>query len=103
MPAANQKLVRQLLLILASILSNSNSRKPVREVYHILLCSFRLIQLQYASVKVLTGVSIAAVLAALPFLSSTVRQREQAVANMRDAAIDAKDEARNARLRTSSK
>ena len=53
--------------------------------------------------QVLAGVSIAAVLAALPFLSSTVREREQAVASMRDAAIDAKDEARNSRLRTSSK
>lgn len=52
--------------------------------------------------KVFAGVSVAGILAALPFLSSTVREREQAVANMRDAAIDAKDEARNSRLRTSS-
>lgn len=55
------------------------------------------------ALQVLAGVSIAGILAALPFLSSTVREREQAVANMRDAAIDAKDEARNSRLRTSSK
>ena len=57
----------------------------------------------HLEIQVLAGVSIAAILAALPFLSSTVREREQAVANMRDAAIDAKDEARNSRLRTSSK
>ena len=53
--------------------------------------------------QVLSGVVIAAIVAGLPFLSSTVREREQAVANMRDASLDAKDEARNARLRTSSK
>ena len=46
------------------------------------------------------GVTAALILAGLPFLSPTVRQREQAVAEMRDAALDAKDNARNARMRT---
>lgn len=37
-------------------------------------------------------------IAALPFISKTVRQREQNVAAMRDAVMDAKDDARSARL-----
>jgi hypothetical protein len=46
------------------------------------------------------GVAGACVLAALPFLNKTVYQREQQVAQMRDAVMDAKDEARNSRLST---
>ncbi len=38
-------------------------------------------------------------LAGLPLLNKTIYQREQNVANMRDSAADAKDAARNARLR----
>ena len=41
-------------------------------------------------------------LAGLPFLNKTVYQREQNVAQMRDNAMEAKDAARNARLRVSS-
>ncbi len=56
---------------------------------------------QVASKKgVFLGVSAALVLGALPFVSKTVRQRENNVAAMRDAAIDAKDAARDSRLRT---
>ena len=51
--------------------------------------------------QVIAGVGAALILSALPFLSPKVREREQAVANMRDASLDAKDEARNSRLRTS--
>jgi len=50
--------------------------------------------------QVFAGVTAALIIAGLPFLSSTVRQREQAVAEMRDAALDAKDSARNARMRS---
>jgi len=38
------------------------------------------------------------VIAAMPFAFKEVRAREQAVAEARDSAYDAKDEARNARL-----
>jgi hypothetical protein len=41
----------------------------------------------------------ALVLAGLPFLNSTIRRKETEVANMRDSVLDAKDDARNARLR----
>lgn len=47
---------------------------------------------------VFLGVTAACVLAGLPLLSKAVRQREQEVAEMRDAVYDAKDAARNARL-----
>lgn len=47
---------------------------------------------------VLVGVVGAMVVAGIPFISKTVRQREQKVAEMRDAVYDAKDAARNARL-----
>jgi hypothetical protein len=47
---------------------------------------------------VLLGVTAAMVVAGLPFLSKAVRQREQQLAEMRDAVYDAKDAARNARL-----
>ena len=52
---------------------------------------------------VLFGVSAALVIGALPFLSRTVRKREENVAAMRDAAADAKDNARDQRLRTTSR
>lgn len=48
---------------------------------------------------VLFGVIGFVTLAGLPLLNKTVYQREQNVANMRDSAQDAKDAARNARLR----
>ena len=54
----------------------------------------------YFVFQVFAGVTAGLILAGLPFLSSTVREREQAVAEMRDAALDAKDNARNARMRT---
>lgn len=38
------------------------------------------------------------VLCGLPFLSKTIYEKEQKVAEMRDASYDAKDEARNQRL-----
>lgn len=47
---------------------------------------------------VLGAVAVAMVIAGLPFLNKTVWQREQNVAAMRDAALDAKDDARSARL-----
>lgn len=47
---------------------------------------------------VFLGVTAAFIVAGLPLLSKAVRQREQAVAEMRDAVYDAKDAARNARL-----
>lgn len=52
---------------------------------------------------VLFGVSAALVIGALPFVSKTVRKREANVAAMRDAAADAKDSARDQRLRTPSR
>lgn len=48
---------------------------------------------------VLFGVGGFMLLAGLPLLNKTVYQREQNVANMRDSAADAKDAARNAKLR----
>jgi len=48
---------------------------------------------------VLLGVGGFMLLAGLPLLNKTIYQREQNVANMRDSAADAKDAARNARLR----
>ena len=48
---------------------------------------------------VFAGVAGFMVLAGLPLLNKTIYQREQNVANMRDSAMDAKDAARNARLR----
>ena len=48
---------------------------------------------------VLFGVGGFMLLAGLPLLNKTIYQREQNVANMRDSAADAKDAARNARLR----
>lgn len=50
---------------------------------------------------VLIGVLGFMTLAGLPLLNKTIYQREQNVANMRDSAADAKDAARNARLRVS--
>lgn len=47
---------------------------------------------------VFLGVTAALVFGALPFVSKTVRQRENNVAAMRDAAADAKDAARDSRL-----
>lgn len=44
------------------------------------------------------GVVGAMVFSGLPFLSKKQREREQAVHLLRDAVIDAKDEARSARL-----
>ena len=41
----------------------------------------------------------ALILAGLPFLNSTIRKKEAEVAIMRDSVLDAKDDARNARLR----
>ncbi len=52
---------------------------------------------------VVLGVSAALVFGALPFISRTVRKREANVAAMRDAAADAKDAARDQRLRTTSR
>ncbi|CAL5219560.1 g1417 [Coccomyxa viridis] len=51
---------------------------------------------------VFIAVAGALAFAALPFISKQVRKREQEVANMRDASYDAKDAARNARLRVKS-
>lgn len=48
---------------------------------------------------VLFGVLGFMTLAGLPLMNKTIYQREQNVANMRDSAADAKDAARNARLR----
>ena len=48
---------------------------------------------------VLAGVAGFMLLAALPLLNKTIYQREQNVAAMRDASDQAKDEARNSRLR----
>jgi hypothetical protein len=49
--------------------------------------------------RVALGVAALCALCALPFLSKRVRDREDAVAAMRDASY-AKDEARSARLST---
>lgn len=49
--------------------------------------------------KVVLGVALALSVAGAPLLSRKVRAREQGIANMRDNVADAKDEARNARLR----
>ncbi len=58
---------------------------------------------QVASRKgVFIGVSAALIIGALPFASKTVREREDKVAAMRDAANDAKDAARDSRLRVRS-
>ena len=48
--------------------------------------------------RVAAGVAFALAVAAAPFYSKRVRDREAAVASMRDAVYDAKDAARNARL-----
>ncbi len=48
--------------------------------------------------KVFAGVASGLAIAAMPFAFKEVRAREQAVAEARDSAYDAKDEARNARL-----
>jgi len=48
--------------------------------------------------KVLVGVLVGCAIAAVPFAFKTVRQREQVVAEARDGAYDARDDARNARL-----
>lgn len=53
--------------------------------------------------RVLLGVAVACAVAGAPLLSKKVRDREQGIANMRDSVADAKDEARNARLRVASK
>ena len=45
---------------------------------------------------VVTG---ALIVGSLPFLNKTVREREANVAGMRDASYDAKDAARDSRLR----
>jgi hypothetical protein len=47
---------------------------------------------------VFLGVSAALALGAIPFTFKNVRQRENQVAAMRDAAYDAKDAARDSRL-----
>lgn len=52
---------------------------------------------------VLLGVLAGLSIGALPFISKTVRKREANVAAMRDAAADAKDAARDQRLRTTSR
>lgn len=49
-------------------------------------------------VQVFVGVSACLILGALPFLSKTVREREQGVANMRDDNYDAINSARDSRL-----
>ena len=43
-------------------------------------------------------VAIVLTVCGLPFLSKTVLDKEQKIAEMRDASYDAKDEARNQRL-----
>jgi hypothetical protein len=48
--------------------------------------------------NVFLGVSAALALGAIPFAFKNVRQRENQVAAMRDAAYDAKDAARDSRL-----
>lgn len=53
---------------------------------------------QASKAAVLAVVAGAMVVAGLPFLNKTIYQREQNVAAMRDAVIDAKDDARSARL-----
>lgn len=54
---------------------------------------------QASKKAVFAGVAVAMALASLPLLNKTVYQREQNVAAMRDASYDAKDDARNSRLR----
>ena len=48
---------------------------------------------------VLAAVVGSCLFASIPFLNKQVRQREQNVAAMRDASYDAKDAARDSRLR----
>jgi len=48
--------------------------------------------------RVLAGVLAGCAIAAVPFAFGTVRRRERAVAEARDGAYDARDDARNARL-----
>ena len=48
---------------------------------------------------VVAAVAGALAFASIPFFNKQVRQREQNVAAMRDASYDAKDAARDARLR----
>jgi hypothetical protein len=52
--------------------------------------------------RVVLGVLVACAVAGAPLLSKKVRAREQGIANMRDNVADAKDAARNARLRVGS-
>jgi hypothetical protein len=49
--------------------------------------------------KVVAGVVMGLGVAALPLLNKTVRAREEAVAEMRDASYTQKDVARDARMR----
>ena len=49
--------------------------------------------------RVRLGVLVACAVAGAPLLSKKIRAREQGIANMRDNVADAKDAARNARLR----
>ena len=62
---------------------------------------------KHSKLRVLIGTSIGMMIAGLPFLSKNVREREQAVHQMRDDSYEQslatkmaaqKDEARNARL-----
>lgn len=50
--------------------------------------------------KVLLGVLSGLILCAVPFASDGFRKREQKVAEMRDASYDAKDGARDGRLKS---
>lgn len=57
-----------------------------------------LMALSSHSVKVGLGVLLGLSVAALPLLNKTVRAREEAVAEMRDASYAQKDVARDARM-----
>jgi hypothetical protein len=53
--------------------------------------------------KVVVGLMLGMTIAGLPLLNKTVYEREQQVARMRDEAYDAKNMARDERLKLSAK
>jgi hypothetical protein len=53
--------------------------------------------------KVVVGLMLGMTIAGLPLLNKTVYEREQQVARMRDEAYDAKNMARDERLKLSSR
>ncbi len=70
----------------------------MHRVRHLLFLRLRSGMAAANGTRVALGVAAFAILAALPFTNKKVLDREQSVAKMRDASLDAKDAARDGRL-----